>query len=152
MNKFSVFSVQFSGRTRLEPPTNCSIRGPLKTKKAFTLLEVLLALAVFSFAVMGIALALDKTMDLALVSRRQTRIRHELESRLAELRGKPVFLGKATLDPDSDGTQYDTETSQPELVDGNGNKLSNIYLLSVHASWKQGGTTMEDKAEMYVLQ
>ena len=53
------------------------------SRRGFTLFEVLIALAVFMLAVVGIAKALDTALQAALEARQRTQCRQQLESRLA---------------------------------------------------------------------
>lgn len=63
----------------------------------FTLFEVLIALAVFMLAIVGIAKALDTALQIALEARQRTLCREQLESRLAFCLVVPPPLGQPRI-------------------------------------------------------
>jgi len=65
----------------------------------FTLFEVLIALAVFMLAVVGIAKALDTALQAALEARQRTQCRQQLESRLAYCLADPPQEGTPRILP-----------------------------------------------------
>jgi hypothetical protein len=64
---------------------------------AFTLFEVLIALAVFMLAVIGVAKAIDTALEAALEARERTSCRQHLESRLAFSMAEPPPFGKPRI-------------------------------------------------------
>jgi Tfp pilus assembly protein PilV len=72
-------------------------RTERSTCAGFTLFEVLIALAVFMLAVVGIAKALDTALDAALEARQRTQCRHQLESRLAYCLAAPPQEGSPRI-------------------------------------------------------
>lgn len=70
-----------------------------RSGRGFTLFEVLIALAVFMLAVVGIAKALDMALQAALEARQRTQCRQQLESRLAYCLADPPQEGAARVIP-----------------------------------------------------
>jgi Prokaryotic N-terminal methylation motif len=64
---------------------------------AFTLFEVLIALAVFMMAVTGLAIALNTALGVALEVRQRSACRAELESRLAYCQAIPPAVGSTRV-------------------------------------------------------
>lgn len=108
--------------------------------KAFTLFEVLIALAVFALAVTGLAIALESIVQTALEARQRTLSRMELESRLAYDMVDPPLEGDRTLSASENHGFAITESATPEeLQDGEGHPLTGIYRLKI--SSKIGSNT-----------
>jgi prepilin-type N-terminal cleavage/methylation domain-containing protein len=63
-------------------------------RKAFTLFEVLIALAVFVLAALGIAQAISGTVDAAMAARARSQSRSVIESRLAFCQAMPPKVGE----------------------------------------------------------
>jgi type II secretion system protein I len=124
------------------------------SRGGFTLLEVMLALGLFSFAVLALAGALNKTLDAALLRRRETLVRTGLENTLAELRLQPLQPGRqSTQKPDAQGVIYDTEVKLTDnLETEEKDKLTGIYLVTLTARWKEVGEPQERKVQLYVYQ
>jgi type II secretory pathway component PulJ len=74
-----------------------SLRSP--DSQAFTLFEVLIALAVFMLAVTGLAVALDTALQVTLEVRQRSFCRAELESRLAYCQAFPPQPGTLRIIP-----------------------------------------------------
>ncbi len=107
---------------------------------AFTLFEVLIALAVFALAVTGLAMALESIVQTALEARQRTLCRMELESRLAYDMVDPPIEGDRTLSAAENHGFEITESATPEeLKDGENHPLNAIYRLKI--TTKMGNTT-----------
>ncbi len=70
-------------------------------------MEVLVAVAVFAFAVLGLLFALNVTTDAARETLRQQALRAELQSRLARLSVPPYNEGRQT--EESGGIRFTSE-------------------------------------------
>lgn len=118
--------------------------------RGFVLLEVMLATTIFSLAVLGLILALNKVIQTSLDARRQNQIQMQLESRLAFLRTQPLNEGTTKEDPDDTGVTYATEIKLLQIQNQDKTLVPNLYSVAVHASWQEGSDPREDSAEIYV--
>ncbi|MEI7864426.1 MAG: prepilin-type N-terminal cleavage/methylation domain-containing protein [Chthoniobacterales bacterium] len=116
----------------------------------FTLLEVLVALAMFVLAVGGLALALDRSFAASNALRRNDEIRQQIESLLDQAMLLPIEelqSGRET-EPDALGVKY---TSSAEPVEDLRNKddqpLVGIWRVMVKAVWKEQGEEQTWKEE-----
>lgn len=92
-------------------------RTPRRDRRAFTLFEVLIALAVFMLAVIGIAKAIDAALQAALEARQRTACRQQLESRLAFCLAEPPSVGQPRiLEAAQNGGVRVEETMEPYPV------------------------------------
>ena len=107
----------------------------MSNRNAFTLFEVLLALAVFMLAVVGLATALNTSIQSALEVRQHAILRNELESRLALRLAVPLKNEKVVLDGEANHGIRIEETLSPYLVKNqDGNEIPNIRKLTITAS------------------
>jgi len=106
-------------------------------RRAFTLIEVLTAMGIFSFAVFGLLFALNVTVEASRDAQRQKVIRGEIESRLARLSLPPLKEFSANFE--EDGIQY-LEEIRPESVKTQDlSLLPGYWRVRVLAEWKVGG-------------
>ncbi len=108
----------------------CSVR---RSTAGFMLLEVMIAVGVFAFAVVGLSMALNRILDIEILSGRDQRIRLELESRLAETRAEPLTPGKESLGKDAMGVEYMRIVEELELKNMDDVRLNGMYLLRLEA-------------------
>ncbi len=109
---------------------------PAGRKRAFTLFEVIVALAVFVLAALGIAQALKGTIDVAIVARDRVFLRAQLESRLAYCLAVPPKPGETRQlkSKDQDGVDF-TETLVPFVAkNAQGQDLANLFELTIAAT------------------
>lgn len=116
---------------------------PLASHHGFTIAETLVALAVFSFAVLGIAYALDASIGAARTMQRESLIRGELQSRLAMLSNRPTREYSAESPANADAVIYE-ESMRPEVIrTEDATLLSGFWKLSVVAKWLDRGEAQE---------
>lgn len=112
--------------------------------KAFTLFEVLIALAVFALAVTGLAIALESIVQTALEARQRTLSRIELESRLAYDMVDPPIEGERKLSAsENHGFEIIESATPQEIEDGEGHPLQAIYRLKVTAKMGNNSESLE---------
>lgn len=115
--------------------------------RGFTLFEVLIALAVFSIAVTGLAIALDTVVQSALEARQRVLTRLELESRIAYNMIDPPLSGERTIDAASNhGVAIKESATLEQLQDAQNQPLTGIYRLQISAQIGQ----VNDSAEILI--
>ena len=125
---------------------------PYRRKQGFTVFEVMLALAIFSLVMVSLAVALEKTMDAFVISKKESLIRQNLESHLSQVRQQPLQVGTQSLGQDNDGVDYESEVKPLELTNQRNVTLVNLYQLIIRARWVENGTKEERLASIYVYQ
>lgn len=103
---------------------------------AFTLLEMLTAMGIFCFAVLGLLYALDVSVDAARDLQRQKAVHSQLENRLARLSLPP--LKERFKSMEEGGIKY-TEEIRPEAVKSAGVNVAGYWRVRVLAEWETGG-------------
>jgi type II secretory pathway pseudopilin PulG len=146
------------GTTDNRPPTTYNgqpttdNRPPTTAPVAFALLEVLLAVAVFSMAATGFIVALHRTAELARSTQRELRITRVLESALDEALSLPnLEEGKTTAELEDDsGMEVDTLIEPIEDIENqDGQLLQNMWKITVTAFWLEGDQWEERSAETW---
>ena len=107
-----------------------------RSRGAFTLFEVLVALGVFAIAVTGLAIALDSAVMAAFEARERALARMVLESRLSAAMSDPPANGRRTIDArDNNGVRVE-ETMEPfEAKTTNGVPVTGLWKLKITADW-----------------
>lgn len=125
-------------------------RGLKKAGSGFALLEVLLALAVFSIAATGFVVALHRSADLAMLTQREIRITRVLESALHEALSLPTLEeGKTTLELEDSGMEIDTLIEPIEIENQDGQLLQEMFKIEVTVFWVEGDEWQERSAETW---
>ena len=119
-------------------------------RRGFALLEVLLAVAVFSMAATGFVVALHRTGDVAALTRREMKIVRVLESSLNEALSLPTLEeGKTTLELEDLGMEVDTLIEQIEIENMEGELLPEMFRIEVTVYWLEGDDWQERSAETW---
>ncbi|MCE9542940.1 MAG: prepilin-type N-terminal cleavage/methylation domain-containing protein [Verrucomicrobia bacterium] len=122
------------------------MRNKRSHRSAFTLFEVLIALAVFMLAVTGLAVALDTALQAALEVRQRSFCRSELESRLAYCQANPPPLGAPRILEASQNHGVRVAESLAPYRVKNGKRLEVTGLKKLTITTKSG--TQSDRAEI----
>ena len=111
--------------------------------RAMTLFEVLVALTIFSFAVIGCLVAYNSTLSAAREVRFEAEVRRILEDRIAHLEGMELKEYEDQIESDLPGLKV-RETIRPEeIVDSERTILSGFWKVEITASWERDGVPQE---------
>src|SRR5690242_5140593 len=122
----------------------------------FTLLEALLALFIFSTAVISLVEAINVTGRTVIIARREREIQSRLESLLLEATRSPEYLNKArsnqaeeTKVQEGDVT-FTIRTAPIELENKEGQVLQDLYSVAIPARWVEGREEQSAFAETWI--
>lgn len=118
--------------------------------RAFTLLEVLIALGMFVLAVGGLALALDRAFSASILLRREGEIRQQIESLIDQAMALPIDRLQQGIEsgPDELGIKYSSSAEPVEdLVNKDQETLGGLWKITVRAAWEESGEDQEWKEE-----
>lgn len=121
-------------------------------RSAFTLLEMVISLGILSTALVALIGVLQNCVGASTQIERQSHIRRNLESRLAEIRSQFLQPGKQTTERDLFGVVYEAEITPLELFNQNEELLHGLYRIKIRAKWKDGKTNQEDECEIIAYQ
>jgi len=120
--------------------------------RAYILLEVMLATAIFSMAAVALAVLLNEAMQSFVRLQRDTRATLSLESQMDEARVNRLVAGKEMLPPDIHGIAYSKEVLPLNLKTNKNQLLTGLYEVRITASWKDGGHDETEVSQTYVYQ
>jgi prepilin-type N-terminal cleavage/methylation domain-containing protein len=125
-------------------------------RSGFTLLEVMLALMVFSMAVVALVTAINGIGNASTESRQYREVQSRLESLLTEITRMPpdpsAAPGDRTLEKTvrENGVEYRIKKAPLELTNKDGQQLPDMFTVTATARWKEGGGDAELSAETMV--
>jgi prepilin-type N-terminal cleavage/methylation domain-containing protein len=120
----------------------------VKTRRGFTLLETLLALMVFSTAVVALVEAVHQLGEHTLLRRHEAAVQERMRSLLVEHTRRPDDIEEVKL---QEGDVSYTVTHTPlELKDRDGQPLAGLFEVRVTAAWLEGRTQQQASAETWV--
>jgi prepilin-type N-terminal cleavage/methylation domain-containing protein len=110
-------------------------------KRGFLLLEMILALTVFSIAATGFAVALRRMAQAASMAQDQLKITRILDGAMDEVLSIPTLEeGKTNASVGETGIELNTTIKLIEdLKEEEGQLLSEIYLITIEARWYENG-------------
>jgi type II secretory pathway pseudopilin PulG len=117
----------------------------------FLLLEVVLALGIFTSAAIGFALALQKAADASNLIEREMQITRVLQSSLYEALATPQLEeGKNTQSLKEREMEIDTEIEKLEKIENqDGKLLQDMWLIKVTANWLENGKNKQRSVETW---
>lgn len=116
------------------------------------LLEVMMAVIVFSLAAVSLAVALNESLDAFADIRRQSEVRLQLQSALAETTGQKLAEGKETLQLGNGSVVYSRDVSLLNWENQNKEPVSNLYQVVIRAEWREGQRLIQRETTQYVFQ
>jgi prepilin-type N-terminal cleavage/methylation domain-containing protein len=120
----------------------------VKKRRGFTLLETLLALMVFSTAVVALVEAVHQLGEHTLLRRHEAAVQERMRSLLVEHTRRPDDIEEVKL---QEGDVSYTVTHTPlELKDRDGQPLAGLFEVRVTAAWLEGRTQQQASAETWV--
>lgn len=128
-------------------------KQPIGNAQGFILLEVLLAIALFGVAGLGLVKALNFSAKAAVESQLDIRMMMRLQSALT-LASKAQQMEEYEIvsDPDELGVQVLTRVEEmPDefLMNEDGQELQDMWLITVKAFWDRNGNTGEMEAQTW---
>ena len=143
-------------KMKMMPMGNSLRQGGTRWKKrGFTILEVLLALLVFSVAVIALVEAINLSGVASTESRLDSRVQARMETMLLEVTRLSQKNGPDTppeeLDTTvtEDGVKYHIKTKQLELKSIEDQPVSGIYEAKISAVWQESTQTRSAVAETW---
>ncbi len=137
-------------------PSHWERRHPCRPPSAFTLLEVMLALMVFSMAVVALVGAINGIGNASTESRVYREVESRLESLMTEISRMPpdpaAFAGDRTIEKTirENGVEYRIKKAPAEITNKDGGTLPEMYSVKATARWKEGRQNEELSAETLV--
>jgi len=128
------------------------MKQPLRQGGGFTLVEAMLALAIFAFAMVGFGTALDGVLEAGALARREAFARAALNSRLAEVQSlASLKAGNTTGEPDGRGITVSQSIDSLSAQGSDGSDLAGLWTVTLRASWKEGGEerSLDSKVILY---
>ena len=117
-------------------------------RKGFTLLETLLALMVFSTAVVALVEAVHQLGEHTLLRRHEAAVQERMRSLLVEHTRRPDDIEEVKLQEVN--VTYTMTHTPLELKDRDGQPLAGLFEVRVTAAWMEGRTQQQASAETWV--
>ncbi len=117
--------------------------------RGFTLLETLLALMVFSIAVVALVEAVNQLGNTTLHRRREAMVQERMRSLLIEHTRLPDLPDEAKI-VDGDVTYTVKRAPLDQLRNKDGQPLPDLFEISVTATWLEGRVLQQATAETWV--
>ncbi|MFO1483007.1 MAG: prepilin-type N-terminal cleavage/methylation domain-containing protein [Verrucomicrobiaceae bacterium] len=132
------------------------MQAPLPTtRRAFTLLETLLALFIFSVAIVALVEAVNQLGQTTLLRRREAILQDRLRSLLVEhsrlLWKKPAPTSAVTEKVlEEDGVVYTLQVAPLDLQNQDGQVLNEMLEVTIQAAWTEGRVPQTASATTWV--
>jgi prepilin-type N-terminal cleavage/methylation domain-containing protein len=119
-------------------------------RRGFTLLETLLALIVFSMAVVALVEAVHQLGKQTLLRRREASVQERIRSLLLEQTRTPVPNPKEEIKLKEGDMTYTIRRTKLELTDRDGQPVQGLFEIRVTAEWLEGRELQQATAETWV--
>lgn len=126
-----------------------SLHNRRRKHSAFTLLETLLALMIFSMAVVALVEAVQQLGNSALFQRREIGVQERMRSLLTERTRLPLPKEEETKIQEDDVT-YTVSHQLLELQNKDGMGLQDLYEVRVTADWMEGRQRQQATVETWL--
>lgn len=120
------------------------------TPHGYILLELIIALSIFSIGVLGLARTLNSSMEVANILNKDQRVRIGMRSFLEEIRRKPLNEMRASITDAASGVTYSSTAEPVSLTMTNGNTMRDLYNLKIMATYSAGNEQREESVDVYV--
>lgn len=126
-------------------PVSASV---LRKPHGFMLLEAMIAVGIFAFAVVGLAYALNMILSTEKESRFEQDVRQLVESRLAEARADQMLPGTIALPSTIQNIELVRTIEPSTWINRHGAELPNLYRVEITAT-QQGQEILTSEIYVY---
>lgn len=119
-------------------------------KHGSILLELVIALSIFAIAVLGLARALNTSLEVSNILNKDSRVRIGMRSFMEEVRRKPLAEMTASQTDAVSGVTYASSMEPVSLTTTSGTTLTDLYNLKVTATYSAGNEIREESVDVYV--
>ncbi len=120
-------------------------------------MEVMLAVLIFSLAVVALVQAVNDTAVTALIGRKERQVQARMDTLLLEATRAPDFLNKVGQGQNQESkvtegnVNYTTQIKRLDLDNEEGQPLQDLFEVTVTARWKEGRQEQEVFASTWVF-
>lgn len=118
------------------------------SRRAFSLVEVLLALGIFGFSVLGLLGALDAILTSGREARTEQLVRSELANRLAVWEDGLLSETERVSEQESPALIIRESVRRESVAEGNHDTLEGFWRISITVDWVVGGVSHRDEASI----
>lgn len=126
------------------------VQASAAPRSGYILLELVIALSMFAIGVLGLARALNTSMEVANILNKDQRVRIGMRSFLEEVRRKPLAEMSTTFTDAASGVTYTSTAERIVLNTTRGGTLSDMYNLKITAAYSVGDEQREETVSVYV--
>lgn len=119
-------------------------------RQGYILLELVIALTIFSIAVLGLARSLTSSLEVANIMNRDQMLRVGMRSFLEEVRIKPLAEMSASFTDTATGITYSSSAEPLTLETSGGSNLPDLHELTIQATYDYAGEQRSDNISVYV--
>ena len=116
----------------------------------FVLWEIMLALTIFVVVAVALTVALQQTIDAAILLRDESQVRLEMQNLLAEATLAKPKPGKSDIQTGDGRVLYEREIRAVKAKSARGEVLPDLYEIIIRASWRSSGRDRSDSAALIV--
>jgi type II secretory pathway component PulJ len=120
--------------------------------RGFVLWEIMLALMIFCLVAVALTTALQQTSDASILLRDEAQVRLELQNLLTETAAQKLKPEKSEVRVGDGRVRYEREIRAIQAKTATGVVLTNLYEITVQASWKASNQERSAHAEVIVYQ
>ena len=113
---------------------------------AFTLLEIIIAMGVFAFAVIGMMGALDSVLSAAREARVHSIVRQRLDNQLALYEGGILKEVNRKVEMDTPKMTFTETVRREQVINDNRTVLEGFWRVTVLAEWEYQGIPQKEEA------
>jgi hypothetical protein len=126
---------------------------PHRSESAYILLELIIALSMFAIAVVGLARALNTTLEVGNIMNKDYAVRLGLRSFIEETKRKAAPDMAASITDDKLGATY-TSVVEPlsVVIPRTGAPLQDCFRVTFTATYMAGGQQRDESVEMWFYQ
>ncbi len=124
-----------------------------KARRAYILLELVIALSIFAIAVVGLAKSLNTTLEVGNIMNKDNAVRLGLRSFIEETKRKAAPDMALSITDEQLGVTY-TSTVEPLSVvtPRNGTAVQDCFRVTFKASYQAGSEVREESVELWFYQ
>lgn len=126
---------------------------PQRLRRAFLLVEVMLAVAIFAVAVLALAKSVEAMLNAQILKDEDEKVRRFLESKMMEVEAGAIPLSDSTTEEIKGwlpGMRLKTTRTPLKRKNEKGVDLTGLYMVTLDLSWLSNSEKMDRSLSFYI--